>query len=74
LDATKYTTVEFSNETVGTNIPSQFVPAVSKGFHQSLEKGLLSGNKVTGIHFRLKDGSYYYNTASIYLHKFYFIL
>lgn len=30
LDATKYTSIEFSNETIGTNVPSQFVPAIRK--------------------------------------------
>jgi elongation factor G len=57
LDPSKYTSTEFSNETSGTNIPAQFVPAVKKGFLQSLEKGVLSGNKVTGVKFRLLDGA-----------------
>ena len=28
-----------------------------KGYHKSLEKGILTGNKVTGILFRLTDGN-----------------
>lgn len=57
LPSAKFNTVEFSNETTGTNIPSQFVPAVKKGFMQSLEKGSLTGSKVAGIKFRLIDGA-----------------
>lgn len=30
LDAENYTKVEFEDQTIGTNIPKQFVPAVEK--------------------------------------------
>jgi elongation factor G len=33
------TSVEFSDETSGTNVPKQFVPGVEKGFLQMCEKG-----------------------------------
>ena len=53
----KYQVCEFSDETTGTNVPDQFIPAIKKGFNNSLEKGMLSGNKITGVHFRLLDGA-----------------
>ncbi len=34
LDPENYTKLEFSDETVGTNIPKQFVPAVERVSHQ----------------------------------------
>ncbi|KAK3764114.1 hypothetical protein RRG08_039286 [Elysia crispata] len=51
------TKLQFSNETVGTNVPKQFIPAVKSGFMKACEKGGLAGYKVTGIKFRLEDGA-----------------
>jgi len=71
LPESKFQTVEFQDETTGTAIPDQFVPAIEKGFRQSLEKGLLSGNRITGINFRLQDGKYEEkNYLCFILHKF----
>lgn len=53
------TTLEFVDETMGTNVPKQFVPGVEKGFRQMAEKGLLSGHKLSGIKFRLQDGAHH---------------
>lgn len=53
------TTIEFTDETVGTNVPKQFVPGIEKGFRQMAEKGLLSGHKLSGIKFRLQDGAHH---------------
>ncbi|OXU16800.1 hypothetical protein TSAR_011217 [Trichomalopsis sarcophagae] len=53
----KNTNLEFADETVGTNIPKQFVPGVQKGFLAMCEKGSLSGNKLAGLKFRLIDGA-----------------
>ncbi|XP_066588817.1 elongation factor G, mitochondrial isoform X1 [Prorops nasuta] len=50
------TQIVFSDETVGTNVPKQYVPGVEKGFRAMCEKGLLSGYKIAGIKFRLQDG------------------
>ncbi|XP_073673560.1 elongation factor G, mitochondrial [Garra rufa] len=59
LDAENYTKLEFSDETVGTNIPKQFVPAVEKGFREACEKGPLTGHKISGVRFVLEDGAHH---------------
>lgn len=53
------TVIEFADETIGTNVPKQFIPGVEKGFRQMAEKGLLSGHKLSGIKFRLMDGAHH---------------
>ncbi|KAI8843858.1 P-loop containing nucleoside triphosphate hydrolase protein [Chytriomyces cf. hyalinus JEL632] len=50
-------TVEFLNETVGMNIPHQFIPAIEKGFNEGCEKGALVGATVTNTRFVLEDGA-----------------
>ncbi len=42
------------------------MPAIKKGFLQSLEKGQISGNKVTGVKFRLIDGANHMVDSSEY--------
>jgi len=59
LPAHKNTLLEFSDETVGTNVPKQYVPGVEKGFKAACEKGLLSGHRVIGVKFRLIDGMHH---------------
>lgn len=39
------------------NIPKAFIPGVKKGFLETCEKGILSGNRVAGVKFRLLDGA-----------------
>lgn len=53
------TVLEFVDETVGTNVPKQFVPGVERGFKVLSEKGLLTGHKLSGIKFRLQDGAHH---------------
>lgn len=53
------TKIKFTDETVGTNVPKQFVVGVERGFRSMCEKGLLSGHKIAGIHFRLQDGGHH---------------
>ncbi|XP_051174270.1 elongation factor G, mitochondrial [Leptopilina boulardi] len=57
LPPNKNTVLEFRDETVGTNVPKPFVPGVKRGFLHVCEKGVLSGNKVAGVKFRLQDGA-----------------
>jgi len=51
------TRVQFVDETVGTNIPKQFVTHIERGFRQACEKGWLTGHRVSGVKFRLIDGA-----------------
>lgn len=59
LPAHMNTTVEFSDKTVGTNVPKNFVPGVRKGFTDYCEKGDLSGNRIVGVRFVLEDGAHH---------------
>ncbi|XP_022093804.1 elongation factor G, mitochondrial-like [Acanthaster planci] len=59
LPSDAFTKVEFVDETVGTNVPKQFVPAVEKGFLEGAEKGPQLGQKITGIRMRLQDGQHH---------------
>jgi len=59
LPPNQNTLIEFADETVGTNVPKQFIPGVEKGFRQMAEKGLLSGQRLSGIKFRLQDGAHH---------------
>ncbi|XP_044727096.1 elongation factor G, mitochondrial [Chrysoperla carnea] len=53
------TTLEFVDETIGTNVPKPFIPGIERGFRLMAEKGLLSGHKLSGIKFRLQDGAHH---------------
>ncbi|MEM7409054.1 MAG: elongation factor G [Myxococcota bacterium] len=47
---------EFVNEVRGGNIPTEYIPAVEKGFAQAMEKGRLIGFPVNGVRVVLSDG------------------
>ncbi|XP_043288775.1 elongation factor G, mitochondrial [Venturia canescens] len=49
----------FVDETIGTNVPKQFIPGIQKGFYKMCEKGLLTGHKLSGLIFRLRDGDHH---------------
>lgn len=53
------TQVLFQDDTVGTNVPKTFVPAIEKGFRMMCEKGCLTGHKIAGVRFRLVDGEHH---------------
>lgn len=55
----RYLDVEFKSELRGTNIPSQHVPIIKKGFMRSLESGGMSGHRVSGVRMRLQDGDHH---------------
>ncbi|KAM8902822.1 elongation factor G, mitochondrial [Spinachia spinachia] len=57
LEPEHHTKLEFEDQTVGTNVPKQFVPAVEKGFREACQKGPLSGHKISGLRFILEDGA-----------------
>ncbi|GMV38816.1 MAG: elongation factor G 1 [Myxococcales bacterium] len=47
---------EFVNQIVGGTIPSEYIPAVEKGFRSCLLKGRLIGFPVVGIRIAINDG------------------
>ncbi|CAJ0907984.1 6980_t:CDS:10 [Entrophospora sp. SA101] len=49
----------FENRVVGGRIPSNFIPAVEKGFHDALEKGTLIGHPINDARFVLEDGAHH---------------
>ncbi|VDN97685.1 unnamed protein product [Rodentolepis nana] len=60
LPTEQNTQIIFSDETVGTNIPKNYVPAIQTGFRNVCESGgSLSGAKIVGVRFRLKDGAHH---------------
>lgn len=50
---------EFENAIVGGVVPGRFIPAVEKGIIDTMEKGVISGNKVVDVKVTLFDGSYH---------------
>jgi elongation factor G len=50
---------EFTDNVVGGRIPKQFIPAVEKGFRDSLGKGPIAEYPVVGTKIELDDGSYH---------------
>lgn len=57
LPAEENTIIIFKDETSGPNVPKQFVPFIERGFRKMCEKGPITGNKISGICFRLQDGA-----------------
>jgi elongation factor G len=51
--------IEFADHVKGGNIPREFIPAVEKGFRETVEKGLLAGYPMVDVKFVLIDGSYH---------------
>ncbi|HBJ39151.1 MAG TPA: elongation factor G [Planctomycetaceae bacterium] len=49
----------FEDSVVGGRIPKQFIPAVEKGFRDSLAKGPVAEYPVVGTKIELTDGSYH---------------
>ncbi|TWT67075.1 elongation factor G [Allorhodopirellula solitaria] len=50
---------EFEEKIVGGRIPKQYIPAVEKGFRDSLGKGPVAEFPVVGTRIELTDGSYH---------------
>src|SRR6267378_1549447 len=51
--------LEFENDIVGGVIPREFIPAVQKGFEQSMSNGPLAGYPIDAMKVRLFHGSYH---------------
>jgi elongation factor G len=50
---------EFVDAIVGGVVPGRFIPAVEKGILETMEKGVISGNKVVDVKVTLFDGSFH---------------
>ncbi|PSL47378.1 translation elongation factor 2 (EF-2/EF-G) [Chitinophaga niastensis] len=50
---------QFVNDIFGGSIPKEFIPAVQKGFEQSLVQGVLANFPLVNMRVRLFDGSYH---------------
>ena len=51
--------LEFIDEIKGGNIPKEFIPAVKKGFEESMKNGVLAGFQIEQLKVRLFDGSFH---------------
>jgi elongation factor G len=51
--------LQFVNEVKGGNVPKEFIPAVQKGFQDSMKNGILGGYPMTGMKVTLVDGSFH---------------
>jgi len=50
---------QFESKVTGGNVPREFWPAVSKGFKDSMEKGVLAGYPCLDVKVTLLDGAYH---------------
>jgi len=51
--------MQFINDIFGGSIPREFIPAIQKGFEQSMTTGVLANYPVESMKVRLFDGSYH---------------
>ncbi len=47
----------FASEVVGGNVPKEYIPAVEKGVHKTIEDGALAGYPIVDVKVVLTDGS-----------------
>ncbi|MFX0201440.1 MAG: elongation factor G [Candidatus Hodarchaeota archaeon] len=52
-------TYEFEDNVTGGRIPSEYIPAVNKGFQAAMKKGPLAGYEIVGCKMCLDDGTYH---------------
>jgi elongation factor G len=51
--------LQFIDDVKGGNIPREYMPAIQKGFRESMTNGVLAGFPVDSIKVRVIDGSYH---------------
>ena len=51
--------LQFIDEVKGGNIPREFIPAIQKGFKESMSNGVLAGFPLDSMKIRLLDGSFH---------------
>ncbi|MHC5082414.1 MAG: elongation factor G [Planctomycetota bacterium] len=59
LDAEAESTYDFEDNITGGRIPTEYIPAVNKGFQQAMQKGPLAGYEIVNCKMCLDDGSYH---------------
>jgi elongation factor G len=52
-------TYEFEDNVTGGRIPSEYIPAVNKGFQAAMKKGPLAGYEIVACKMCLDDGTYH---------------
>jgi len=55
----RYDDFEFINSIKGGVIPQEFIPAVEKGVHEAMDRGIVAGYKMVNISCELTFGSYH---------------
>ena len=53
------TGLQFVNEVRGGNIPKEYIPAIEKGFKESMQNGVLAGYPMDSMKVRIIDGSFH---------------
>src|SRR5260370_22484193 len=59
MDAESGNDTGFESVVMGGNVPSNYIPAVEKGFYEALEKGTLFRNPISGVRLGVRDGVIY---------------
>ncbi|MFT5494722.1 MAG: elongation factor G [Kiritimatiellia bacterium] len=59
MDANSTDIYEFDNKVKGGNIPTEYIPAIDKGFQDVMDKGPLAAFPVVGVKATLRDGKYH---------------
>lgn len=59
IESSSEDSFEFDDHVVGGRIPKQYIPAIEKGFRDSLVKGPVAEFPVVGTRIDLDDGSYH---------------
>ena len=55
----RYDDFEFINSIKGGVIPNEFIPAVEKGVHEAMDRGIVAGFKMVNVSCELTFGSYH---------------
>jgi len=59
LETDAETTYEFEDNITSGRIPSEYIPAVNKGFQAAMQKGPIAGYEIVGCKMCLDDGSFH---------------
>ena len=58
-NVSRYDDFEFINSIKGGVIPQEFIPAVEKGVHEAMDRGIVAGFKMVNVSCELTFGSYH---------------